>query len=195
MNFGGIDPGKDGGLVIIDHEGKVLVVRKPPIIYARTVKVEDKKTGKMRSKKKGKDEYDLPGMRDLLDEYEGENGTPVFFTIEKQHALPSSMGGSAANFQRGLSFGLWQAFLCGMGIPYLVVAPQTWQKVMLADTNVDDTKQASKIVARRLWPREKWTRSEQATKIDDGLTDAVLLAEYGRRTQGRLPTGEPPESA
>ncbi len=53
---------------------------------------------------------------------------------------------------------------------------------MFDGVNSEDTKQASVIVASRLWPDEDWRRSERGKKPDHGLTDAALIARYGYLT-------------
>lgn len=164
--FVGVDHGKNGAIVAIDDTGKSILRKiKTPMITSG----------------KGKDEYDLPAMAELLKEFQALWVGGVHVTFEKLHAMPFKMGGSQANFQRGLSFGLWSAYLTMLGIPRTVVAPRTWQKAMLADMNVEDTKQASVLAAQRLWPTEDWRRTERCKNLDDGFTDAALLAEYGRR--------------
>lgn len=78
---------------------------------------------------------------------------------------------------------MYQGLLVGMGIPYEVISPRYWQKVMLANVNTEDTKLASILVAKRIWPKEDWRKSQRATKDDHGLTDAALIGEFGRRSR------------
>ncbi len=107
-------------------------------------------------------------------------------TVEKLQPLPRSMGGSAANFARGLSRG-FEWMLVALGIPYQLVSPQAWQKVMHAGTSGHDTKQRSVVAAQRLFPGITFQRSERSRRVDDGLCEAALIAEYGRRVrQGGL---------
>jgi len=168
MIYIGVDLGKEGAVVFLDEKGKIVKKAKTPLLKAATVKG-----------KKGKDEYDIVGMRAILTEAKEMDAVAM---IERAQPLPAVLGGSLANYQRGLSFGLWQGLLVGLEIPYEVVRPQDWQKVMLLGVNSTyDTKQASVIAAQRLWPKEDWRRSERATKADDGYTDSALLAEFGRR--------------
>lgn len=174
MIYVGIDNGKDGAVVALDRNGEILRKYKTPLIKASV----------RAGKRQGRDEYDLTAMRDVLLAIQTEvkeSDGPVMITIEKAQPLPPRMGGSAANFQRGLSFGLWQGLLVGLGISYQVVTPQAWQKAMLAGIAASDTKQAAAIAAQRLWPGIDWRRSDQAKKPDEGLVDAALIAEYGRR--------------
>ena len=43
---------------------------------------------------------------------------------------------------------------------------------------------ASITAATRLWPTETFLPTPRCTKISDGMTDAALIAEYGRRAIG-----------
>ena len=44
-----------------------------------------------------------------------------------------------------------------------------------------NTKAAALNVAKQIFPAETWLKSERCTKPHDGMIDAALLAEYGRR--------------
>lgn len=162
MIFGGIDGGKDGAIVILNPDGGIISLHKTPLVKSA----------------KGRDEYDIPGIVRILKSMP----TPSNFTLEKGQPMPAKMGGAIANFSRGYSFGLYQAVLTALGISYNVVAPRTWQKVLFTGVNVEDTKAASILVAKRLWPAQDWRKSERAVKDNDGLTDAALLAYWGLRT-------------
>ena len=180
MIYLGIDNGKDGAVVVIGPNGGIVAKHKTPLLKAST------KGGK----KRGRDEYNIFEMRNILlktrDEAAGINLEPLVI-IEKAQPLPSSLGGVAANYQRGFSFGLWQGLLMGLGIPYQVVTPQAWQKEMLAGINAADTKQAAAIAAQRLWPNENWKKSELAKTMDEGFVDAALIGMFGLRLLSRTP--------
>jgi hypothetical protein len=165
----GIDLGKDGALAALNADGTILALHKTPLLKASTKK----------GKKQGRDEYDIPAMGEILVELV-PHGDAIAI-VEKAQAFPPKFGGSLASFAKGYSAGLWHGFLTALGIPFEVVSPQTWQKVMFRDVPGEDTKLKSILVARRLWPGQDFRRSEQAKKPDDGITDALLLGEFGRR--------------
>jgi len=160
----GIDPGKSGAMVVITENMAIERMEKAPLIHST----------------KAKDEYDIPRLCKILDEL--TCGPETLVVIERQQPLPAAMGGSAANYQRGFSFGLYQGLLTYRGIPYEVVAPRTWQKVMFMGVNAADTKAASVLVAKRYWPKQDWRRTVRSVKDDDGLTDAALIALYGLKS-------------
>lgn len=168
MFYAGIDPGKDGGAVVLSESGAVVTKRKTPLLRG---------TGRAR------DEYDLPGMGALLLSLK-DLGAHVF--LEKSQPMPASMGGGVANFQRGYSLGLWSGMLSVLGIRHTLVSPQSWQREMFRDLPKADTKQLAVVVAGRLWPKVDWrvedgAESSKKVKPDLGLIDAALIAEYGRR--------------
>jgi len=45
-----------------------------------------------------------------------------------------------------------------------------------------DPKERSVAMAKKLWPRTSLNRTARARTDDDGLAEALLLAEYARRT-------------
>lgn len=166
----GIDNGKDGAIIVLDSNGKIVSKHKTPLF----------KSGTKGGKKLGKDEYDIAGMKATIVGLALPDND-VMVTLEKAQPMPLKMGGGVANYQRGLSFGLWQGLLVGLGVSYQIVSPQAWQKIMLAGINSEDTKQAGAIAAQRLWPKEDWRKSQLAKKADEGFVDAALIAEFGRR--------------
>jgi len=99
--------------------------------------------------------------------------------IEHVHAVYGSSAGSTFNF--GMGFGLIRGILAALEIPYQLVTPKKWQDVMLHGENRKDTKAASVRVALRLFPQANFFVSERSKKHHHGMTDAALIAEYGRR--------------
>jgi hypothetical protein len=171
MFYVGIDPGKQGAIVCINRKDEIVFKSKTPLIVSGTVKGE----------KLGRDEYDIVEMKNLLISLKRDSAG-ILAVLEKAQPMPAKMGGGIANFGRGLSFGLWQGLLVALDIPYIVAPPKTWQGVMFAGVNKDDTKQASVVVAQRRWPNVDWKRTAACKNADDGLTDAALLALFGSMT-------------
>jgi len=84
-----------------------------------------------------------------------------------------------------MRLGQSQAYIVGMlvatGIPYQIVKPRIWQKEMLTANIRGDTKRAAIAAAKALFPGVSLKRTERCTKDDDGMADALLLAEFARR--------------
>ncbi len=161
----GIDPGKTGGIATIYPDGKVALQRMPVISSNK------------------RDVLDISELRRdfrlWVNVVEDEPVPHVF--IEKQQPLPPKMGGSAANFQRGYNLGVLEALCCSLWLPYELVSPLRWQRLMLADVVGDDTKQRAILACDRLFPEVDLRPTERSKKPHGGLVDALLIAEYGRR--------------
>ena len=152
MVFVGIDPGFDGGLAAIGPEGLELSVM--PV----------SKVGK----RKEIDEQEIVSW------LAGHRHAHVF--IERVAARPGQ--GVVSMFSFGTGWGLVRGICAGMGVPYELVRPQEWQKVMLAG----QPKGSEYLVASRLWPNTDWRASERARTPHGGMVDAALIAEFGRRS-------------
>ena len=169
MIFAGIDPGKSGAIAVLDERGRFLRLIGMPLVEAGP---------------KGRDEYDVVEIRNFLAAIHRASG--LFVTVERLHAMPLAKGGTIANFNRGVSRA-FEWLLLAMEIPHLAVGAQTWQKAMLAGTSGGDPKQRSILSAHSLFPSVPLRRTPRTRKDDDGFADALLLAEFGRRTRGGVP--------
>jgi crossover junction endodeoxyribonuclease RuvC len=157
----GIDPGKDGAVALLSDSNNE-VIDTP-----------------MLSPGKGKRAYDEPEMLRYLTSYqafaEGHGG--LVAVLEQVHAMPGQ--GVTSMFSMGEGYGLWRGLFVGLGIPYQLVTPQAWKKLVLAGFGLKD-KNASYQVASRLYPSMNLMGARGGIK--DGRSDAVCLAEWGRRT-------------
>lgn len=173
MIYIGIDPGLDGALAYIKYCGDHL---QPHVAVVDTPTVTVKK-----SNGRNKREYDLAAMVKTLigvvgaDMTRASHGVAAHAVIEKVHAMPGQ--GVTSMFSMGYGCGLWEGLLAGLGVRYERVAPQRWQKVMLADEGKG--KDAARLQAQRIWPKYA---DLFARKKDHGRADGALMAEYARRT-------------
>lgn len=174
MIYIGIDPGKQGAIALLRESGAL--IHPMPLVKCA----------------QGRDEYDLAGIKEILT-WGGFTSSPFglmnqvakFATVERAVPLPPKMpGGTIANFNRGVQRG-FEWLLAGLEIPHQAVMARTWQKVMHAGLSGSDTKQKSILAAQRLFPAVDLRRTEKSRKLDDGMAEALLLAEYGRRTYSR----------
>ena len=60
-----------------------------------------------------------------------------------------------------------------------LVSPQKWKK----EFNLDSDKQKSIDTAKKLFPDVNLFRTNRCTKEHDGMAEALLIAEYGRRKE------------
>lgn len=115
--------------------------------------------------------YRMPETdRDLLDLL-GDIGAEVSCAmLEQVHAMPGQ--GVTSTFTFGRGFGKLEMALCAARIPFELVTPQKWQKALGCLTKGD--KNVSKAAAQRLFP---------TLKVTHAIADALLIAEYCRRTR------------
>lgn len=103
-------------------------------------------------------------------------GKPVTVIIEKVSAMPKQ--GVCSMFTFGMGFGALQMAAVASGCRLILVTPQEWKKVVLAGT--DKTKDASICVCENLFPAAELVMPG-CRKPHDGIAEAILMAEYGRR--------------
>ena len=77
----------------------------------------------------------------------------------------------------GMNFGFIQGVLKAYGIPYELVTPQKWKK----EFSCTSDKNTSIEVCKRLFPDVNLKATDRCKKDHDGMAEALLLAEYGRR--------------
>lgn len=149
----GVDPGQTGAAVCLDNDGTVL--------------------GRVFFEKQG--------------EYVGMDNFVNFLLtwqhhvfIEKVHAMPGQ--GVSSTFKFGCTFGMILGVVQSLKLPYTLVTPHAWMKILHEGVSKQlSAKQRSLDVAKRLFPCVDLLKSERSRKPHDGLVDALLLAEYGRR--------------
>lgn len=101
-------------------------------------------------------------------------GEPVKAYLE---AVSSSPGmGVVSSFTFGRGYGNLEMALTAAGIPFERVRPQVWQKALGCMTKGD--KNITKRLASELFPAIKCTHT---------VSDALLIAEYGRRINQKTP--------
>lgn len=111
----------------------------------------------------------LREIRSLAQQFE------LFAVVEHVGAMPGQ--GVTSCFSFGESFGWLQGALDALGVPYELVRPQRWKKAFSCTSD----KNTSIEVAKRLFPGVDLRRTPNCRKPHDGICEALLMAEYGRR--------------
>lgn len=124
--------------------------------------------------KSGKKEYDIKAMADAL-RFPHNN---VFVGLERQQAFHGQGVVSTGSIMRG--FGLWEGILAGLGLDYIVIHPQKWQKEIIPG-KAGETKQRSIAMAKKLFPETSLRVSSRAKNDHHGLSDSLLIAVYASR--------------
>lgn len=160
----GIDPGKQGAFVVIDENSNVVEMIGTPLI--------------------GK-EYDRQGIISILTSRD-------FHKIGLEN--PNVMIGTSKSSSASLAncVGLIEGIMLGLRTPFIMIQPKEWQKECWKHVKTQkkaggketDTKATSTMAAVNLWPNAnfKVTNAGNPSKnYNDGIIDAVLIAEYVRR--------------
>lgn len=165
MKFIGIDSGLDGAVAILPDG---ILIDTP------TLTVQGKAKSKKRLLAVGSMAAVLRPYGGVYDEDLG-GGVRGWCALEKVHAMPGQ--GVRSMFTMGVGFGVWRGILGTLAIPVEEVTPQRWQKMML--DGMGKGKDASRLRATQLFPH---LADQLSRKKDHGRADALLLAEYARRT-------------
>jgi len=155
----GVDPGKTGGIAVFKDA-----------VVAELIPMPIAKAGK-------KMEIDEKLLVQKFSSYvlwpRCPNGVRAY--VELVGARPGQ--GVTSMFSFGTGWGLVRGMLAALMIPYELVRPQAWKKVMMAG----QPKGSEYHVASRLWPKIEWPRTPKSKQVLDGVVDAALICEYGRR--------------
>lgn len=149
--FGGIDPGRNGGIVILE-KGEfpfpVLVLYQKMPVWPSG-------------------ELDTKILQTWIVSRCGNQLNSLFFAIEKAQAMPGQ--GVSSMFRYGYSFGKVVGLVEGMDIKFDLVPPKKWKGEVLSGTKKD--KEAAILFAERNSP-EIW----KDQKPHDGIADAYCMA-------------------
>lgn len=161
----GIDPGKNGGICILDPHGEFYSAFVMPNLA---------------------DKVDARALFDLLQK--ATNGLEFVACLEKAHAMPKQGVVSVLNY--GTYYGYCEMALAAMGASYELVLPQKWQKDMHSgiQAGIKDPKLRSALKAQQLLGLDRFTVGK-AKKPHDGLVDAFLLATYLFRLNNKRSRG------
>lgn len=154
----GIDPGQKGAIVML--HGKELV--QAPIPY-------------------GEDSVDYEKLVGLI-----EFMSPDFIFLER--AVPLAMGAKHA-FNYGRDFMAIELAVKQSKRSVTYVEPNKWVKVMHQGINADLKPKAKSLIAiERLCSHlvQFIPKGPKSGKLDEGVVDAILIAEYGKRVLNHL---------
>ncbi len=92
--------------------------------------------------------------------------------VERQQPMPKQ--GVVSSGKTMMNYGLILGMLAGKRFPYTVVSPNVWKRAM----RVPRDKKLARAEASKLFPNNA---DDWKLVRDDGLAEAALLAEHGRR--------------
>ena len=102
----------------------------------------------------------------------------AYLVVERAQAMPRQ--GVTGVFSYGQHYGGFEAIAACFGIPFMTVRPQEWKKAM----GLNSDKTSSIIECERLFPQANIYPTPRCKKPSDGMAEALLIAEWGRRKLG-----------
>lgn len=111
----------------------------------------------------------------LINVCRGLAGIPARCCLEKVGAMPGQ--GLASTFNFGVGFGYIKGVLECNHISYQEITPQRWKK----EFGLNSDKRKSIEVCRKLFPDVSLRASALSRADNDGMAEALLMAEYARR--------------
>lgn len=156
MYYLGIDPGLEGAFAILKDK-ELHAVKKIPVIKSTSSKTK----------------IDEPALKELIQFFVSIKNTK--FIMEKLSNTPGKKG----TFSFGEGYGLIRGMFIYAGKEIVYVRPQDWKKNVMPGMPSD--KIASCVAAARLYPEAKKYMLKPRGGLDDGIGDAICIAEWGRR--------------
>lgn len=156
MHILGIDPGKTGGLAILDGDTGQVVSLLPMPIVAK--------------------EFDVDTLLQVFQAL--PEGSRVI--LEGVHAWKGQGVNSVWSFAEGV--GIIKGLVRASQLPLEIVYPQTWQKMTCGPTGKDKAVTAAWAV--RMFPKAELTLP-RCRKPHEGICDALGIAYWGYLRHGR----------
>jgi len=163
----GIDCGLDGGIAVVDYDGNLTDKYVMPVC----------KAGKGRM-------IHIVGFHKTLEKIISVSDRNIFVIENPGGHAPSAAGLRSMTY----SFAVAETIvsLLDANLSYAAISSRKWQsqfwtRPTMAKGQKFDTKAAALAAADRIFPNQDWTANERCKKAHDGIVDAALLAEYGRR--------------
>ncbi len=153
----GIDGGKSGGIALLDSDANIIKLWTMPIIQGK------------------KKEYDIKEISEILADIKRDHPS-ISVILESAQVIP--LNGKLSCFQSGFCFGIFQALLISLKIPFQIVRAKEWQKTVFKGLNQKDTKANSILFCQNKYPDQDFRKSARCRIKHDGLTDATCMAYY-----------------
>jgi len=155
--FMGVDPGATGAAAFINEDGTFLCFLDYPGSAACLASL----------------------LHQLLiaEQSVPENGIiPISLAvIENVHAMPKQGVSSTGKFMR--NFGIWEGVIATLKIPYELITPQRWRKIVDSSVPQKPTKEDLRAYAIKRWPSAS---DNLKRKKDHNRSEALIMAEYAR---------------
>lgn len=176
MNFVGIDPGLHGSIATISQIGAITAI---PIPTVAIMKNEKKRTAYDHIELKNI--FRKMGESDCYAILEEQQPRPVYY---KDKYGKEKRQGATSLYTTGCGFCMLKQVLVDFNIPHEIIPAKEWQKEFVISGKKGNTKTQSIQICKRLFPDLSLLPTPRSRKENDGLADAALIAEFGRRRFG-----------
>ena len=144
----GIDPGKSGGIVIINSVTNECSMHKCPSTT-----------------------HEMASLLITAKNSSFIEGIPINIAIEKVHAFPTDARSSAFKF--GMNYGMWLGIIGSLNIPLIKVTPQMWMKSYAPLPKIkQERKKKIKEIATEIF-EDVYSNENRVTYA---VSDAALIA-------------------
>lgn len=178
MRFIGVDVGANGALAIINSKGRMISVIDMPSIKIKT----NIKVGKNKGKPTTKSVVDQRKLMMFIKNLQDDD----ILVVERQQPFGSARPGfkrgttPQADYSLGYQFGLVNGVIETINRKLYSPRPKEWQKCFgFVPKKEIDSKIQSINIATNIFPDANLLGSKGGLK--DGRSDALLIAEFGRR--------------
>ena len=162
MHVLGIDPGKTGGVALIEQtfDG----IRRVAGSWVTPIIIGKKKAV-----------YDAWAMFSMLKTMPED--TVGYIELAQAMRKGGQIQGVTSTFSTGYGYGLWVMALTAAEIPFTVVRPQDWMKVVHSGMPKSEKKQNSILMVERTFPGFSLVQPRCQTP-HTGIADAINIALY-----------------
>jgi hypothetical protein len=158
----GVDPGQTGALAVLDLGGRVVRTTRMPVIKGAGSKTE----------------LDGPAIIAWVRAIQATHEIRLV-AVERTHSMPKQ--GLSSTYAFGYGCGRIRGILEVLCGAVELVPPEQWVRAVLKGQG--GGKAATLQFARRRWPDADLVGSNHAgSKPSSGIADALVIAEYGRRS-------------
>ena len=127
--------------------------------------------------------YDEENYREALERWSKDE---CVMAIEKVGSMPGQ--GISSTFNFGTNWGFVRGMCYAFKIPVQLIPSQTWKRTFSLNLSKDYSKAEKKArtiqVAKELFPDVSLKRTPKCRTDDDGIADALMIAEHCRRRLG-----------
>lgn len=155
--FVGVDPGMTGAIAFIDESGEYLFFRDYP--GSASAMARDINQILCAS-----NYLDSPRLNHIL-----------LAVIENVHPMPKQGVSSTGKFMKNA--GILEGIIAALQIPYELITPQRWRKVLDSSVPHKPTKEDLRAYAIKRWPA---AAEELKRKKDHNRSEALIMASYAR---------------